>query len=135
MCTPGAGLGLRSRPHRVPLLSLMCSPMCSFLVCTALYGGMAIMGFCMFGQDLQSQITLNLPSQLAASKLAIWTTVRGAPPRPRPQQAQGHCSSRPMAVHSSSVGCSGPLAGEPAVPIQSRLGPLQGGLQKVASGR
>eukprot|EP00250_Pteridium_aquilinum_P031575 c43862_g1_i1 orf=102-1727(+) len=47
----------------------------SFIICTTMYGGMAIMGFTMFGDETQSQITLNLPQQLVASKIALWTTV------------------------------------------------------------
>jgi hypothetical protein len=41
-----------------------------------LYGGMAAMGFTMFGEDTASQITLNLPGQFVASKIAVWTTVQ-----------------------------------------------------------
>lgn len=47
----------------------------SFIICTTMYGGMAIMGFTMFGEDTESQITLNLPKHLVASKIALWTTV------------------------------------------------------------
>eukprot|EP00850_Spirogloea_muscicola_P004936 SM000022S07150 [mRNA] locus=s22:188681:200036:+ [translate_table: standard] len=47
----------------------------SFLIVTALYGASAVMGYMMFGDKLHSQITLDLPSHLAASKLAIWTTI------------------------------------------------------------
>ncbi|KAH9552907.1 hypothetical protein CY35_09G091900 [Sphagnum magellanicum] len=47
----------------------------SFLLCTLLYGGMAVMGFTMFGDATASQITLNLPGQFLASKIAVWTTV------------------------------------------------------------
>ncbi|CAM6094633.1 unnamed protein product [Calypogeia fissa] len=47
----------------------------SFLIVSLIYGGIAIMGYTMFGEDIQSSITLNLPNELLASKIAVWTTV------------------------------------------------------------
>lgn len=46
-----------------------------FILCTFMYGGMAFMGYTMFGDKLQSQITLNLPRGLPASNFAIWVTL------------------------------------------------------------
>lgn len=33
------------------------------------------MGFMMFGESTESQFTLNMPQDLVASKIAVWTTV------------------------------------------------------------
>ncbi|CAA2997200.1 vacuolar amino acid transporter 1 [Olea europaea subsp. europaea] len=47
----------------------------SFGICTMLYAGVAGMGYTMFGETVQSQFTLNMPKDLVASKIALWTTV------------------------------------------------------------
>ncbi|RAL43724.1 hypothetical protein DM860_014225 [Cuscuta australis] len=47
----------------------------SFGIVTLLYGGTAVMGYKMFGDSAQSQFTLNMPKDLIASKIAVWTTV------------------------------------------------------------
>ncbi|GAA0185586.1 hypothetical protein LIER_32874 [Lithospermum erythrorhizon] len=47
----------------------------SFGICTLLYAGTAVMGYRMFGEATQSQFTLNLPHDLVASKIAVWSTV------------------------------------------------------------
>lgn len=47
----------------------------SFLICLAMYGGIAVAGYAMFGDDLKEQITLNLPPGLLATNVVIWTTV------------------------------------------------------------
>ncbi|CAH1414484.1 unnamed protein product [Lactuca virosa] len=43
--------------------------------CVVLYVVVAIMGYMMFGESKESQYTLNLPTNLIASKVAVWTTV------------------------------------------------------------
>ena len=37
--------------------------------------GIAALGFCMFGDALKTQVTLNLPPTLPAATVVIWTTV------------------------------------------------------------
>lgn len=49
----------------------------SFGLSTLSYILMAILGYLMFGQDVQSQVTLNLPTRLVSSKIAIYTTLVG----------------------------------------------------------
>lgn len=47
----------------------------SFIICTLMYAGTAIMGYTMFGDATTTQFTLNMPKTFVASKLAVWTTV------------------------------------------------------------
>lgn len=46
-----------------------------FLVCTMSYASMAILGYLMFGSNVLSQITLNLPTNKISSNVAILTTL------------------------------------------------------------
>ncbi|TKW04793.1 hypothetical protein SEVIR_7G132700v4 [Setaria viridis] len=46
-----------------------------FAACTLNYGSMAILGYLMYGDDVKSQVTLNLPKGKISSKLAIYTTL------------------------------------------------------------
>lgn len=46
-----------------------------FLLTTVGYASMAIIGYLMFGADVESQITLNLPLNKVSSKLAIYITL------------------------------------------------------------
>ncbi|WOH02462.1 hypothetical protein DCAR_0521851 [Daucus carota subsp. sativus] len=46
----------------------------SFGFSMVLYAGVAVVGYLMFGELTESQFTLNMPINLAASKISIWTT-------------------------------------------------------------
>ncbi|CAL9154527.1 unnamed protein product, partial [Musa hybrid cultivar] len=46
----------------------------SFAICTVMFAGVAVMGYTMFGESTQSQFTLNMPHNLVASRVAVWTT-------------------------------------------------------------
>ncbi|KAM7510044.1 hypothetical protein LguiB_008919 [Lonicera macranthoides] len=46
-----------------------------FGFCTLTYASMAVLGYLMFGSNLQEQITLNLPTKNISSKVAICTTL------------------------------------------------------------
>ncbi|KAK4417660.1 Amino acid transporter AVT1I [Sesamum alatum] len=46
-----------------------------FVFCTVTYASMAIFGYLMFGSEVQSQITLNLPTDKFSSKVAIYTAL------------------------------------------------------------
>ncbi|KAJ4973710.1 hypothetical protein NE237_006884 [Protea cynaroides] len=46
-----------------------------FVVCTMSYASMAILGYLMYGSNIQSQVTLNLPTGKLSSKIAIYTTL------------------------------------------------------------
>ncbi|CAL1373178.1 unnamed protein product [Linum trigynum] len=59
-----------ARPNQYPAVLIAC-----FIVCTVMYVGVGMMGYTMFGEATQSQFTLNMPSHLLASKIAVWTTV------------------------------------------------------------
>ncbi|KAI3817628.1 hypothetical protein L1987_11424 [Smallanthus sonchifolius] len=60
-----------AKKSQYPLVLLAC-----FTICTFLYAGVAILGYMMFGESTESQFTLNLPTNLVASKIAVWATVR-----------------------------------------------------------
>ncbi|CAK9162910.1 unnamed protein product [Ilex paraguariensis] len=46
-----------------------------FLFCTISYTSMAVFGYLMFGSKVESQVTLNLPTQNISSRVAIYTTL------------------------------------------------------------
>ncbi|PSS05079.1 Vacuolar amino acid transporter like [Actinidia chinensis var. chinensis] len=58
------------KPSKYPSVLLT-----SFGICTVMYAGVAVMGYMMFGESTESQFTLNMPQDLVASKIAVWTTV------------------------------------------------------------
>ncbi|CAA7050751.1 unnamed protein product [Microthlaspi erraticum] len=59
-----------AKPSQFPAVLLTC-----FGICTLMYAVVAVMGYSMFGEATESQFTLNMPQDLVASKIALWTTV------------------------------------------------------------
>ncbi|XVE98668.1 hypothetical protein REPUB_Repub03eG0127200 [Reevesia pubescens] len=47
----------------------------SFVICTITYTSMAVLGYLIYGQNVQVQVTLNLPTEKAISKVAIYTVL------------------------------------------------------------
>ncbi|CAI5532643.1 unnamed protein product [Closterium sp. Naga37s-1] len=58
------------KPQHFNWVLLIC-----FTVCTCIYGGIAILGYSMYGQGTAAQITLNLPPALTPSRIVLWTTI------------------------------------------------------------
>ncbi|KAL6976626.1 hypothetical protein U1Q18_025413 [Sarracenia purpurea var. burkii] len=46
-----------------------------FVLATISYGSTAVLGYLMFGQNVMSQVTLNLPTRPLSSKIAIYSTL------------------------------------------------------------
>jgi len=46
-----------------------------FILTTVMYASMAIIGYLMFGSEVESQVTLNLPLNKISSRIAIYTTL------------------------------------------------------------
>jgi vesicular inhibitory amino acid transporter len=57
-------------PSRFPLVLVIC-----FSFCTVLYIAVAVCGYTMFGEAVESQFTLNMPKHFFPSKVAVWTAV------------------------------------------------------------
>ncbi|XP_010471796.1 PREDICTED: vacuolar amino acid transporter 1-like [Camelina sativa] len=57
-------------PSKFPLVVVI-----SFGFCVFLYIVVAICGYSMFGEAIQSQFTLNMPQQFTSSKIAVWLAV------------------------------------------------------------
>ncbi|CAN8269524.1 unnamed protein product [Cochlearia groenlandica] len=57
-------------PSKFPFVLLS-----SFGFCVLFYIAVAICGYSMFGEAIQSQFTLNMPRQFTSSKIAVWTAV------------------------------------------------------------
>ncbi|XP_076926416.1 amino acid transporter AVT1I-like [Bidens hawaiensis] len=56
--------------HQFSKVLLVC-----FVFCTIIYSSMAVVGYLMFGSQVESQITLNLPTNKISSRVAICTTL------------------------------------------------------------
>ncbi|CAN6227821.1 unnamed protein product [Urochloa humidicola] len=61
--------GMKDR-KKFPMVLFIC-----FVVSTLSYGFMGVIGYLMYGDTLMSQVTLNLPTGKASSKVAIYTTL------------------------------------------------------------
>lgn len=46
-----------------------------FVLVTIIYAGIGVLGYTMFGDEVQSQVTLNLPRDYLSSRVAIWITL------------------------------------------------------------
>lgn len=66
---PSIYSSMRDR-KRFPQVLLIC-----FFLSTLMYASIGALGYMMFGNELSSQVTLNLPKSAFASKLAIYTTL------------------------------------------------------------
>ncbi|KAL4569201.1 hypothetical protein LXL04_024835 [Taraxacum kok-saghyz] len=49
----------------------------SFTICTTTYMTMAILGYLIYGDDVESLVTLNLPTEKTSAKVAIYTILAG----------------------------------------------------------
>jgi solute carrier family 32 (vesicular inhibitory amino acid transporter) len=58
----------------VKIISTQMLAIC-FVLCTLNYGSMAVLGYLMYGDGVESQVTLNLPAARLSSKVAIFTTL------------------------------------------------------------
>ncbi|GLT36181.1 hypothetical protein SLA2020_105750 [Shorea laevis] len=58
------------KKHQFSNVMLLC-----FILCTLCYASMAICGYLMFGSNIKSQITLDLPIQKLSARVAIYTTL------------------------------------------------------------
>ncbi|KAI7732058.1 hypothetical protein M8C21_013746, partial [Ambrosia artemisiifolia] len=56
--------------HQFSKVLLVC-----FVFCTITYSSMAVVGYLMFGSKVESQVTLNLPTDKISSRVAICTTL------------------------------------------------------------
>ncbi|KAJ6734709.1 hypothetical protein OIU79_001890 [Salix purpurea] len=61
---------LEWNPHCSQLVMILC-----FILCSISYASMAVLGYLMFGPNVKSQITLNLPTDKVSSRLTIYTTL------------------------------------------------------------
>ncbi|KAL0675903.1 hypothetical protein Bca4012_003884 [Brassica carinata] len=57
-------------PSKFPLVLII-----SFGFCVVFYIAVAVCGYIMFGEAIQSQFTLSMPQQFTSSKIAVWTAV------------------------------------------------------------
>ncbi|MBA0800774.1 hypothetical protein Gohar_011189 [Gossypium harknessii] len=63
------------KPMRAADINLLDVQLVDIIFCWFMSTGAAISGFLIFGDSVESQFTLNMPTKFAASKIALWTVV------------------------------------------------------------
>ncbi|CAM6108029.1 unnamed protein product [Calypogeia fissa] len=62
----------RSMKHRADFSKVL---LVCFVIVTIIYAGIGVLGYTMFGNEVESQVTLNLPKDYLSSRVAIWITL------------------------------------------------------------
>ncbi|KAM7511314.1 hypothetical protein LguiB_010189 [Lonicera macranthoides] len=114
-----------------------------FIFCTATYVSMAVLGYFMFGSNLQSQITLNLPTEKISSRVAICVTLVNpiakyalmATPivNSIENQFQCYCYKRPFSLLVRTIVVTSSVVVALAIPFFEYLMSIVGAVLSVAA--